>query len=99
LLNLKDYVDRPSKYEPKIDIPLCLQRETKSNFKTEKSGKSFGFNTHTTWETFQNSLTKRRRELDRKCEGLKLNSIDFNASEKLFQESRGDLVKTKRDTL
>ena len=46
-----DWVQRPSKYRPEPKDPLCFERETRF-FKTDKNNRTFGFSTHTCWETF-----------------------------------------------
>ena len=47
----KDWVSRPSKYRADPKQPLCFERETKY-MKTDKNNRTFGFNTHTSWENF-----------------------------------------------
>mmetsp|Transcript_13898 Transcript_13898/g.16111 ORF Transcript_13898/g.16111 Transcript_13898/m.16111 type:complete len:198 (-) Transcript_13898:94-687(-) len=52
-----DYLKVPKKKDKKSTLPLCMERETKfMSFK--RTGDRFGFSTHTTWETFQRSLTE-----------------------------------------
>lgn len=46
-----DWVERPLKYTKLPDEPLCFKREIKF-FANDKTNKRFGFETHSTWETF-----------------------------------------------
>ena len=51
----EDYLKLPTHKPKQTNLPLCMERETKfMSFK--KSGDRFGFNTHTTWETFQKTF-------------------------------------------
>ena len=51
----------PSKYEPPLKEPLCMDRRTRA-FKAgsvDNVGR-FGFGTHTPWEEFQNTIATRK---------------------------------------
>ena len=54
-----DYLKVPKKKDKLSNLPLCMERETKY-FSFKRTGDRFGFSTHTTWETFQKSLTEFR---------------------------------------
>ena len=56
--NYTEWVERPSKFKSEQKQPLCFEREIKY-FKTDKNNKPFGYSTHTSWETFQDTVRSR----------------------------------------
>lgn len=48
-------MERPSKFVPEPKEPLCFEREIRF-FKADRTNKPFGFSTHTSWETFQDTV-------------------------------------------
>lgn len=50
-----DYVERPSKYEPEPTEPVCMKRQSKY-LKFEPNNRQFGDSSHTSWETFQQTM-------------------------------------------
>ena len=60
-----EFSECPSKFEKTTFEPLCLKRQSLI-FRGDGTNKSFGFSTHTTWETFQKS--NRRNESMRMAE-------------------------------
>ena len=53
-----EWVERPSKFKPEPKEPLCFEREIKY-FRNDKNNKPFGYNTHTSWEKFQDTIRSR----------------------------------------
>ena len=50
-----EWCERPSKFVPEPTEPACFAREIRF-FKNDKTSNEFGYNTHTAWENFQNTV-------------------------------------------